>query len=126
MTPHDDTTGDDPELQAAQDEFERHTHAMLLYIDNYIEEHNLTEDMISHVLMELCVKFRMIGYPLETEKPSASGLKLDLDRFRHVMDNSVRGAKKDSDRFIGEVKLARATRKNQVDRKSDDSGGGER
>jgi hypothetical protein len=95
MNLHDDMIGDDPERLAAADEFERRSHAMHRYADNYIEEHDLTESLISHVPLE----------PLR---------QVSHDR-----------SKKDADHFIGEIKLARATNESQIDQKPDDSGGGE-
>ena len=42
------------------------------------------------------------------EKPSNSGLKLDLDRFRRDIDHVVRAARKDADEFIAAAKKAKA------------------
>ena len=114
---------DDPELDAAMDEFERHSGAIYQLVQDYIDEHDLLEEMMSVVLLNLSVRLRMVGYALDTEKPSASGLKLDLDRFRREMDDGVRAAKKDADRFIAEVKTARAEAETEADEEPDDKGG---
>ena len=42
----------------------------------------------------------MIDYLATTPKPSGSGLKLDLDRFRREIDDYVRDCKRDADDFV--------------------------
>jgi hypothetical protein len=114
---------DDAELDAAMDEFERHSGAIYQFVQDYIDEHDLLEEMMSVVLLNLSVRLRRVGYALDTEKPSAAGLKLDLDRFRREMDDGVRAAKKDADRFIADVKTARIEAENEADEEPDDKGG---
>ena len=114
---------DDAAADAAVEEFNRHTGAVLQLVQDYIEEHDLLEEMMSLVLLNLSVRLRMVGYALETEKPSASGLKLDLDRFRREIDDCIRGARKDADRFIAEAKVARAKAETESDEEPDDMGG---
>jgi hypothetical protein len=48
----------------------------------------------------------MFDYVMSTEKPSGSGLKLDLDRYRRDVDESVRAAKKGADDFVAKAKEA--------------------
>jgi len=114
---------DDAELDAVIDEFDRHSGAIYQMVQDYIDEHDLLEEMMSIVLLNLSVRLRMVGYALDTEKPSASGLKLDLDRFRREMDDGVRAAKKDAERFIEEVKAARLEAENEGEEEPDDKGG---
>ena len=78
---------------------------------------------MSLVLLNLSVRLRMVGYALETEKPSASGLKLDLDRFRRELEGCIRAAKKDADRFITDAKAARAKAESEAEDEADDMGG---
>jgi hypothetical protein len=122
MSAGDDDFGDDAE-DAIVDEFERHSSAVFQFVQDYIEEHDLLDEMMSVVLLGISLRLRMVGYALETEKPSASGLKLDLDRFRREVEESVREAKKDAERFIAEVKSARAEAAHEEDEDADDSGG---
>ncbi len=117
-----DDDADDAELEAAIDEFDRHGVALHELVQDYMDEHDLLEEMTSVVLLNVCVRMRMVGYALETAKPSAAGLKLDLDRFRGEMDNCIRAAKKDADRFIAEAKIARAKAENDADEEPDDLG----
>jgi hypothetical protein len=113
---------DDAEGDAAEDEFNRHCEAIFQYIEKYIDEHELIEEMMSLVLLNLCIKLRMLGYGLYTEKPSVAGLKLDLDRFRREVDDALRAVKKDADRFIAEVRTARAAAESEIDEEPDDQG----
>jgi len=122
MSSNDDDF-DNAQSNAAMDELSRHTSAIHQLVQDYIDEHDLLEEMMSVVLLNLSVRLRMIGYALETEKPSASGLKLDLDRFQREIDGCVRAAKKDADRFIADAKAARAKAENEADEEPDDGGG---
>ena len=114
---------DDAASNAAVNEFDRHSGALLQVVQDYIEEHDLLEEMMSLVLLNLSVRLRMVGYALETEKPSASGLKLDLDRFRRELDGCIRAAKKDADRFIADAKAAREKAESEAEDEADDIGG---
>jgi len=114
---------DDAASDAAVNEFNRHSGALLQLVQDYIEEHDLLEEMMSLVLLNLSVRLRMVGYALETEKPSASGLKLDLDRFRRELEGCIRAAKKDADRFITDAKAARAKAESEAEDEADDMGG---
>ena len=114
---------DDAEIDAAMDDFERHSGAIYQLVQDYIDEHDLLEEMMSVVLLNLSIRLRMVGYALDTERPSAAGLKLDLDRYRREMDDGVRAAKKDAELFIAEVKAARAEAENEAEEEPDDKGG---
>jgi hypothetical protein len=96
----------DQETEADIDELSRHGMAL----------HQLVQDYTS-------VKMHMVGYALETEKPSASGLKLHLDRFRREMDHLIRDAKKNADQFIAQAKTLRAAAENESADKLDDDRG---
>ena len=118
----DDDKFDDAERDAAMEEFERHSDAIQQLVQDYIDEHDLIEEMASAMLMDMSIRLRMIGYALDTEKPSTAGLKLDLDRFQRMMDDGVRAAKKDAEHFITEMKAAREQIENEDDEESDDKG----
>ena len=113
---------DDAAFSGAVDEFDLHTGALLQLVQDYIEEHDLLEEMMSLVLLNLAVRLRMVGYALETEKPSVSGLKLDLDRFRSELDGCIRAAKKEADRFIADAKAAREKAESEAEEEADDMG----
>jgi hypothetical protein len=57
----------------------------------------------------------MVGYALETERPSASGLKMDLDRFGREIDDYLRTAKKGAEEFIEEAKSLKAEAEAELD-----------
>jgi hypothetical protein len=44
-----------------------------------MNEHDLSREATWLMLLEISVRMHMVGYALETEKPPASGLRLDLD-----------------------------------------------
>jgi hypothetical protein len=94
--------------EAAIDELSQHAIALHQLIQDYMDEHDLSEETTSLMLLEISVRMHMVGYALETEKPSPSGLKLDLDRFRREIDNVVRDVKRNADHFITEAKMLRA------------------
>jgi hypothetical protein len=122
MSSNDDDF-DNAQANAVVDEFNRHTSAIHQLVQDYIDEHDLLEEMMSVVLLNLSVRMRMVGYAVETEKPSASGLKLDLDRFQREIDGCIRTAKKDADRFIADAKAARAKAEKEADEEPDERGG---
>ena len=105
----------DEEDEALLDEFDRHGMALHQRVQDYADEHDLSDEMTSLLLLNISVRMRMVGYALETEKPSASGLKLDLDRFRREIDDCLRVAKKGADHFIAEAKVARAAAERELE-----------
>jgi hypothetical protein len=115
--------GIDEEAEAAGDELDRHGMALHQLIQDYMDEHDLSDALTSLMLLNMSVRMRMVGYALGTEKPSASGLKLDLDRFRREIDDCVRAAKKDAESFIAEAKEALAAAEDETDDDPDDERG---
>jgi hypothetical protein len=111
------------DTEAAVDELNRHGMALHQLIQGYMDEHDLSDEMTSLMLLDISVRMRMVGYALETEKPSASGLKLDLDRFRRDIDDCVHAAKKNADQFIAEAKTLRAEAENEIEEELDDERG---
>ena len=122
MSAGDDDFGD-AGSNAALDEVDRHSAALYQLVQEYMDEHDVLEEMMSVVLLNLSMRMRMVGYALETEKLSASGLKLDLDRLRGEIDGCIRAAKRDADQFIAEAKAARAKAETEADEEPDDKGG---
>jgi hypothetical protein len=113
----------DQETEAAIDELDRHGMALHQLIQDYMDEHDLSDEVTSLMLLDISVRMRMVGYALETEKPSASGLKLDLDRFRRDIDDCIRAAKKNADQFIAEAKTLRAEAESEIEDELDDERG---
>src|SRR5215470_13900026 len=113
----------DEEDEAAIEELDRHGMALHQRVQDYADEHDLSDEIASLLLLNISVRMRMVSYALETEKPSGSGLKLDLDRFRREIDECVRAAKKDADHFIAEAKVARAAAERELEDEADDEKG---
>jgi hypothetical protein len=111
------------ETETAIDELSQHEMALHQLIQDYTDEHDLSDDTTSLILLEISVRMHMVGYALETAKPSASGLRLHLDRFRREIDNLIRDAKKNADLFINEAKTVRAASENESEGKLDDERG---
>jgi hypothetical protein len=90
------------------EEMDQHGLALHQLIQDYLDEHDLPDDAGAIILLGICLRMRMVGYALETEQPSASGLKLDLDRFQRDVEDTIRTAKKSAEEFIAEAKILRA------------------
>lgn len=95
------------EAEAAE-EMDQHGLALHQLIQDYLDEHDLPDDAGAFVLLGICLRMRMVGYALETEQPSAAGLKMDLDRFQRDFEDAIRAAKKGAAEFIEEAKAVRA------------------
>ncbi len=113
----------DEETGAGVDELERHGMALHQLIQDYMDEHDLSDELTSLMLLNMSVRMHMVGYALETEKPSGSGLKLALDRFRREIDDCIRAAKKEADAFIAEAKAVRAAAEKEAEEAPDDERG---
>jgi hypothetical protein len=112
-------------MSSQNDDFDEETEAVALYrlIQDYVDEHDLSVEATSLMLLEISVRMHIVGYALETEKPSASGLKLGLDRFRREIDNLIRDAEKNADHFIATAKTLRAAAENEPEDPLDDERG---
>jgi hypothetical protein len=67
------------------------------------------------LLFRLSLTTRMMAYAQNAAKPSAGGLKLDLDRFGRDIETHLRESKKDADRFITEAKASIAAAEQDED-----------
>ena len=76
------------------------------HVEAFAEEHDLHEEVVSLLALKESLVTRMIGYVISVEQPSASGLRLDLDRFRRDFDEIVRIARKDAEEFVANAKEA--------------------
>jgi hypothetical protein len=93
--------------EAEAEEMDQHGLALHQLIEDYLDEHELHDDAGVVLLLGIAIRMRMVTYALETEHPSASGLKMDLDRFQRVIEDSIRTAKKGAEEFIEEAKVLR-------------------
>ena len=92
---------DDADLDA---EFNRMRDLLHERISEFAEEHDLPVGALSPLLLDLAVTSRMMDYALSVAKPSAAGLKLDLDRMRSEVDDFIRDCKRGADEFIDRAK----------------------
>jgi hypothetical protein len=102
----DDDRPDDTEVQEFIDEVEEHGKAIYELVSDYMDDLEVPEAIISHVLLNLAFNMRMVAYVIDTEKPSAGGLRLDLDRMRNEIEHILRESKKGAEGFIRSAKSA--------------------
>jgi len=104
----DDLFGHYHPEKAGMQELQEFREALLGRIGEIIEQHEIADDLVPLLLAEIAVTFRVTAYGVAAEKPSASGLKLDLDRFRRDIDEMIRVMKKGAEEFVATAKQARA------------------
>ncbi len=109
---------------AAAEEMDHHGLELHQLIQDYLDEHDLSDEAGAIILLGICIRMRMVGYALETEEPSASGLKMDLDHFQRDIDDCLRTAKKGAEEFIEEAKALKAEAEAELD--AEDEAGGKR
>lgn len=117
MNAQNEETGDE-----AGDELDQHGMALHQMIQDYMDEHDLPDELGAILLLNISVRMRMVGYALETEQPSASGLKMDLDRFNREIGDCIRAAKKGADEFIEEAMVLREAAEEEVEDEQDEAG----
>jgi hypothetical protein len=102
----DDDRRDDSEIQDFIDEVEQHSKAIYEMVSEYMDDLEVPEAIMSHVLLSLAVNMRMVAYAIDTEKPSSAGLRLDLDRMRGEVEQLLRESKKGADAYIKSARAA--------------------
>jgi hypothetical protein len=108
MADSDNMFGDDPEMAKFAEEVERNQKELYERISEFMDEADIGEAYTSQLLIEAAIRMRMTAYGMDVEKPSISGLKLDLDRLSREVEDYVRDAKKGAEAFIEQVKAVRA------------------
>jgi hypothetical protein len=88
------------------DDYQKMHQALHQHISDFAEKNDLPDGAVSLLLLDIGVTLRMIDYATSVEKPSGSGLKLELDRLRREVDEIVRNAKKGADEFVSHAKDA--------------------
>jgi hypothetical protein len=106
MTQPKDGQFDPDDSDADADDYERMRDLLHAHISDFAEEHDLPIGALSPLLVDIAVTTRMTDYALAMEKPSASGLKLDLDRMARDVQDFVRDCKRHADEFIAHTKKA--------------------
>jgi uncharacterized radical SAM superfamily Fe-S cluster-containing enzyme len=89
-------------------EYDRLQQALLERIETFTQEENLGNTQIVELLITAAVRLRMATYAMFAEELSAAGIKFDLDRLRHDVEEIVRGAKNGAEAYIELVKQSRA------------------
>jgi len=88
---------EDAEFEAFAEEYEEHRSALFEIVSDYADEQELDDGLLVALLLDLD----------GTEKPSATGLKLELDRFLKDAGDHVREVKQGAEEFIADIKQAR-------------------
>jgi hypothetical protein len=91
----------------AQDELDQHGLALHQLIQDYMDEHDLSDELTALLLLNISIRMRMVGYALEADEPSASGLKTDLDLLHREIGECIGAAKKGAEEFIEEAMVLR-------------------
>jgi hypothetical protein len=101
-------TEDDDDLSGeggdeALDDFDRLTDSLYQRVLEFTEDEDVDDEIVPILLLRLSLSTRMMGYAISVARPSAGGLRLDLDRFRREAEDLIRVMKKDADRFIAQA-----------------------
>jgi len=101
-------TEDDDDLSGeggdeALDDFDRLTDSLYQRVLEFTEDEDVDDEIVPLLLLRLSLSTRMMGYAMSVARPSAGGLRLDLDRFRREAEDLIRVMKKDADRFIAQA-----------------------
>jgi hypothetical protein len=91
-------TETDDELDQAFDEVRK---AFQEHVEEFrVETADMPYDVLSMLCAEMSVTTRMLHYIDSAEKPSAAGLKLELDRLLRGFESTVRLGKKRAGEFV--------------------------
>jgi hypothetical protein len=104
MSNTDDDAFDDGGADAAG-EFHRLSEILFTRVAEFADDEDVDDEVIPVLLLQLAVTMRTMNYTGSVAKPSGSGLKLDLDRFRRLADDLIRETKKDADGLVTRTKV---------------------
>jgi hypothetical protein len=110
---------DDDDLDGAEEEYERLRDLLQARISEFADEHDVPVGALSPLLLDLAATTRMTDYALSVEKPSASGLKLELDRMLRDAGEFIRDCKRHAEEFIAHTKDAIAQAQAEIDAEID-------
>jgi hypothetical protein len=97
---------DEPEEFDFDDEQEAHAEEIKNIVLDYVEENEVPEETAIFTLVQLAVSMHMATYMGSVEKPSVTGLKMELDRFGKEIDDMLREAKNGATEFVEDYKAA--------------------
>jgi hypothetical protein len=103
---NDDLFGEGEAAEQALEDFDRLTDILFERVTEFAVDEDVGDEMLPLLLLRLSVTIRMMNYAESVAKPSAAGLKLDLDRFRRDAEDLIRETKKDADGFIARAREA--------------------
>jgi hypothetical protein len=106
---------DDEDFDEASEQYERLRDLLQARISEFADEHDVPVGALSPLLMDLAVTTRMTDYALSVEKPSASGLKLELDRMLREAGDYIRDCKRHAEDFMAHTKDAIAQAQAEID-----------
>jgi hypothetical protein len=89
----------DDNLEPAR-RYEELRNLLLTAVNDCADDHDIPQGALALLLVDLGVSAYMFAYVLRTEKPSALGLKLELDRFRREIEDFLRSSKKSAAEFV--------------------------
>ena len=121
MSDSDDPFGEVPEdMRQFADDLERHSQELHERICGYMDEEEIDENYVAHLLLESAINLRMSAYGVYVENPSVAGLKIDLDRMGRELDEMLRAAKKGAEEYIRLAKEERAKLEAEAETSSDE------
>ncbi len=91
---------DRQDVEALHDKYERLRELLDDHVSKFAEEHEVSPGALALLLIDLGVTSKMIDYLISAEKPSGSGLKLDLDRLQREVDHFIRDFRRNADDFM--------------------------
>lgn len=97
---------DNEDFESWDDEQEAHAEAIREMVLDYLDENDVDEGTAVFGLVEIALSIAMSGYVISTEKPSAGGLGMALDRLSKDIGDLIREAKKGAKQFIDETQAA--------------------
>jgi len=97
---------DNTDLESWDDEQEAHAEAIREMVLDYLDTNDVDEGTAVFGLIEIALSIAMSGYVMSTEKPSAGGLQMELDRLAKDIADLVREAKKSAKTFVEETLAA--------------------
>ena len=97
---------EEPEEFDFDEEQEAHAEEIKNIVLDYVEENEVPEETAIFTLVQLAVSMHMATYMGSVEKPSVTGLKMELDRFGKEIDDMLREAKNGAAEFVEDYKSA--------------------
>ncbi len=97
---------EEPEDFDFDEEQEAHAEEIKNIVLDYVEENEVPEETAIFTLVQLAVSMQMATYMGSVEKPSVTGLKMELERFGKEIDDMLRDAKNGAEEFVEDYKAA--------------------